>query len=184
MTPIPHRTCCGARATTINEDNRVRCNGWHRKAHSQGTTAQRHRCVLPAANIIPHQPASQPDSLHQPLNAYTSHPLNAYPISAISNADPPVLLLVTSPGNHTVVCVARNPAALDDLAAEVDTTRLTIVKGDLTDAASLQPAFEGADVVVFAAGVASIKQAATQKTTVYSVGEPGGMFAHPCWLQE
>eukprot|EP00775_Hariotina_reticulata_P010229 gene10229-10389_t len=52
----------------------------------------------------------------------------------------------------------------------VDLSRLKILKGDLADAASLQPAMAGVDAVVFTAGVASIQQAATQKTTVYSVG--------------
>jgi putative NADH-flavin reductase len=44
------------------------------------------------------------------------------------------------------------------------------MKGDLMDPASVAAAVQGADVVVFAAGVASMSQAARQKTVIYSQG--------------
>lgn len=78
--------------------------------------------------------------------------------------------LLESPDQHEVVAVARNPGALDDLKASVDAARLVLTKGDLMDPATVAAAVQGADVVVYTAGVATIQQAATQKTTVYSMG--------------
>ncbi|KAF8069585.1 hypothetical protein HT031_001702 [Scenedesmus sp. PABB004] len=82
-------------------------------------------------------------------------------------------LLLASKEGHTVVALARRPEALDGLTAELGpdaAARLKVLRGDLFDADSVRAAVEGADAVVFVAGVASIKQAATQRTTVYSVG--------------
>jgi uncharacterized protein YbjT (DUF2867 family) len=80
--------------------------------------------------------------------------------------------LLQSAEKHTVVAVARTPAALDDIAKaeDVDSSRLIVMAGDLMDPASVAAAVQGADVVVFAAGVASISQAAKQKTIIYSQG--------------
>jgi uncharacterized protein YbjT (DUF2867 family) len=80
--------------------------------------------------------------------------------------------LLQSADKHTVVAVARTPAALDDIvnADDVDCGRLIVMKGDLMDPASVAAAVQGADVVVYAAGAASISQAARQKTVIYSQG--------------
>lgn len=80
--------------------------------------------------------------------------------------------LLQSPESHTVVAVARTPAALDDIvdAKGLDSSRLIVMKGDLMDPATIAAAVQGADVIVFVAGVASIGQAARQKTVIYSQG--------------
>jgi uncharacterized protein YbjT (DUF2867 family) len=80
--------------------------------------------------------------------------------------------LLQSAGNHTVVAVARTPAALDDIvnAEDVDAGRLIVMKGDLMDPETVAAAVQGAHVVIFTAGVASISQAAKQKTIIYSQG--------------
>lgn len=66
-------------------------------------------------------------------------------------------LLASTP--HHVTALARTPAALDDVAAKhAASGRFNVVAGDLLDAATLAPALAGADVAVFVAGVASIKQ--------------------------
>jgi uncharacterized protein YbjT (DUF2867 family) len=80
--------------------------------------------------------------------------------------------LLQSGENHTVVAVARTPGALDDIvnAEGVDSSRLIVMKGDLMDPGTVSAAVEGADVAIFAAGVASISQATKQKTIIYSKG--------------
>lgn len=112
---------------------------------------------LTIRKLLQHEGELQPASAHH---------------ASITTRAAPVTHACLLPAGVQVVAVARSPAALDGLVAELAAgRRLSVLRGDLMDAPSLAPAMAGEDVVVFAAGIASIKQAATSKTTVYSVGK-------------
>ena len=71
--------------------------------------------------------------------------------------------------NYTVRAMARTPDTLKELTA-ASQGRLTVLKGDIFDRASVHSTIQGSDLVVFAAGVASISQAMKNTTTIYSIG--------------
>jgi uncharacterized protein YbjT (DUF2867 family) len=66
--------------------------------------------------------------------------------------------------DHEVVVVARRPEALG-----LQHPHLTVLKGDARDAASLTPAFRGAEAIVSCVGVAGLLEA-RKGTTLYSEG--------------
>jgi nucleoside-diphosphate-sugar epimerase len=70
---------------------------------------------------------------------------------------------------YSVKAMARSPSALTQLV-EASQGRLTVLKGNLFDKASVKSTIQGCDLVVFAAGVASVSQAMKNTTTIYSVG--------------
>src|SRR5262245_36171008 len=64
---------------------------------------------------------------------------------------------------HTVTALARTPSKLD-----IQHASLRVIKGDVFDAASLAPAIEGQDAVIFAVG--ATLDALKKNPTVFSDG--------------